>query len=387
MLRLQIFFLCFTLLFTFSFAPGRKIGDDFLPSTGRVRLLILLVEFPDKSHKTSEEEIEEEIFGTSSPGFSVQKYFKQASAGKLQLAGESYGWFKLSKPESYYANNSFGQNPLSFPRNIAGLVKETLEIAEQKGVDFSLYDNSGDGAVDGLVVIFAGAGGQYQTDKNLLWPWVGYLSMEGAKPFFADGVKIDRYALVNELSLKAKPAFARILCHELGHLLGLPDLYDQSGASFGIGKFGLMGIGVFGGKKPYFPCAWSRAYLGWDNVIEISGSQKLKLLPAGISHQVYKIPTFRRSEYFLLENRQPLAGEEDLFGSGMVIYHIDERVLEANNRRCLGICPEYHYLVSVEQADGLNQLERKQNSGDNGDFFPGKYKIRNLMTALAEEKI
>ncbi len=379
MFRLKILFLIFLSLFFFGFAPGRKIGDDFLPPSGEVKLLILLVEFPQQEHKLSSEEIKEQIFADSQEsGFTVYRYFQQASAGKLKISGDCYGWIKLSHPESYYANNSFGQDPLSFPRNIAGLVKETLEIAEQKGVDFSLYDNSGDGAVDGLVIIFAGAGGQSGGRKNFLWPWIGYLSMEGAEPFFADGVKIDRYALVNELNLKGKPAFARVLSHELGHLLGLPDLYDKSRASFGIGKFGLMGYGTYGGEKPYFPCAWSRVELGWDEVIEISRSQKLKLLPVEISHQAYKIPTFRAGEYFLLENRQPLAGEENLFGSGLVIYHIDERILEDNNQRCLGYCSEYHYLVSVEQADGLNQLETKKNTGDKGDFFPGRYKIRKF---------
>ena len=70
-----------------------------------------------------------------------------------------------------------------------------------------------------------------------------------------------------------------------------------------------------------------------------------------------------------------------MFGKGLVIYRVDENVLTAEDRVWIGLCSGYHYLVSVEQADGLNQLERKQNSGDAADFFPGANEERNFSDA------
>ena len=98
-----------------SFVAGRKIGDDFLPSKGRVKILVLLIEFPDQPHKASIEEVRKLIF---SPSFkkSARRYFEEVSAGKFIIEGEVYGWFCASHPQAYYANNSFGQNAFSFPK-------------------------------------------------------------------------------------------------------------------------------------------------------------------------------------------------------------------------------------------------------------------------------
>ena len=67
------------------------------------------------------------------------------------------------------------------------------------------------------------------------------------------------------------------MCHEFAHVIGLPDLFDQSTVLLGreidwgldgagIGKWGLMGLGTLGwgvedGPNPF--SAWSLAQLGW----------------------------------------------------------------------------------------------------------------------------
>ena len=65
-----------------------------------------------------------------------------------------------------------------------------------------------------------------------------------------------------------------VMAHELGHWLGLPDLYDRTLGdepnpeqhSAGIGKWGLMGQGSTGwngNDGPVPLCAWSREQLRW----------------------------------------------------------------------------------------------------------------------------
>ncbi len=363
-------------LILLSFSDYRKMGDDFLPARGKIRLAVILVSFPGLAPKASKDEVNRMIFSRGEiPSGSVADYYWEVSGGKVELTGEVFGWFEAAQSEEYYANSHFGHQPGTYPRNAAGLVVEALELADQAGLDFSRYDNSGDGAVDSLVVLFAGPGGHIGNNLARLWPWESYLSADGTRPVLKDGVKIDRYLTVSERAPGGELNFIPILCHELGHLFGLPDLFDWDNGSVGIGKFGLMGYGVFGGDKAFWPEAWTRAYLGWSEPRELTAPGKYELKPAETGGEIFRLNTSRPGEYFLLENRSPLGSDAGLFGKGLVIYHVDERVMTRDDFQCIGYCPDNHYLVAVEQADGLNQLETKKNEGDAADFFPGANRV------------
>ena len=59
-----------------------------------------------------------------------------------------------------------------------------------------------------------------------------------------------------------------IVLHEFGHALGLPDLYDTDYSSSGIGNWGVMSGGSWGGNgsSPWYPVhfsAWCKTTLGW----------------------------------------------------------------------------------------------------------------------------
>src|SRR5438093_4868303 len=75
-------------------------------------------------------------------------------------------------------------------------------------------------------------------------------------------------------------------------------------------------------------------------------------------------------EYFLLENRQAKGLDGALPGSGLAVWHIDER--QSNNDNPLA------YLVALVQADGKKDLELLKNSGDDGDLFPGDKRVAAL---------
>ena len=75
-------------------------------------------------------------------------------------------------------------------------------------------------------------------------------------------------------------------------------------------------------------------------------------------------------EYFLLENRQAKGLDAALPGSGLAVWHIDERQSNNDNPPA--------YLVALLQADGKKDLELLKNSGDGGDLFPGNKDIAAL---------
>jgi len=363
----------------FGFAPHKKIGDPFLPGSGKINLLVVLMDFSGAPPKATVDEIERLVFSRGKiPAGSVADYYHEVSGGRVEITGRVLGWFQASRPQAYYAHGSSGHQADAYPQNTGGLVFEAVAYAEKAGADFSEYDNSKSGAVDGLVIIFSGPGGQIGNKPDRLWPWLSYLSMDGARPLVKNGAHIDRYILVDEQNAKGEVNLVPEFCHELGHLFGLPDLYDWSNASFGIGRFSLMSVGVYGKGKPFWPDAWSRSYLGWAEPGELDLPSSYALGPAEQGGEIFKIPSFRPNEYFLLENRQPIGSDAGLFGKGLALYHVDESVLTSDNQVCAGFCPDNHYLVSMVQADGLNHLEKKLNAGDSADFFPGTSKVTEV---------
>ncbi len=170
------------------------------------------------------------------------------------------------------------------------------------------------------------------------------------------------------------------LPNELGHDLGLPDLYDTDGSSRGIGIFGLMGNGVWGnatddiflfGATPALLSAWSKEYLGFIAPVVISESQTGAVLAASSTDPtVYRIETSDPNQYFLLENRS-LSGYDQglvrwgLSEGGLAIWHIDNSV--QTNR------DENHKMVDLEEAEdgyiAYSELDESYNFGDEEDLF------------------
>jgi len=100
-----------------------------------------------------------------------------------------------------------------------------------------------------------------------------------------------------------------LLAASVGSHLGLPDLFDTKTGASGIGRFGLMdGQSIFSwdGVFPPEPSAWERYFLGWVDPITISSGDSTYSLPAaslgGSVDTVYRV-LISEKEYFLVENR------------------------------------------------------------------------------------
>ena len=112
-----------------------------------------------------------------------------------------------------------------------------------------------------------------------------------------------------------------LLAASFGSFLGLPDLFDTNTGRSGIGQFGLMdgaSIFAYNGLFPPEPCAWEKAYLGWIQPIRVApGTHALELPAAGLSpaspDSVYRVD-INATEYYLIENRS-----RDPQGNGQVL--------------------------------------------------------------------
>jgi len=184
-----------------------------------------------------------------------------------------------------------------------------------------------------------------------------------------DGVKVYSY------SMEPEGGKIGVFSHELGHVFGLPDLYDYGYDSKGIGYWSLMAGGSWGGggTRPIHPDAWSKIQLGWVPPATVTTNMDNAQIPqVETSPTVYKL--WRNGqpdkEYFLVENRQKVGFDGLLPGAGLLIWHIDDNKLNNDEQWYPELPPANHYKVAVEPADGQWHLEKNINSGDSGDPFP-----------------
>jgi len=328
--------------------------------------LIILVDFSDMRHEsnlhTEPADFDTLLFsqGTTYPG-SMTDYYFETSYGQAYLMGQVTEWLRMPETYAYYVDGQRGFG--SYPHNAQRLTEDAV-IAADSSVDFSLFDNDGNGWVDALFVVHAGPGYEDTGNLNYIHSHAWVIS----QPMTLDGVEIYSYSMEPEETGSGSLVNIGVFCHEFGHVLGLPDLYDYDYDSDGVGSWSIMAGGVWaeGGARPVHFDAWSKIQLGWITPTDPSANlydeqiDAVEFTPDIYRLYSYGIPHY---EYFLVENRQRMLFDAGLPGDGLVIFHIDDSAPDNNNQS--------HYKVAVEQADGLFDHENNRGS-DAGDPWPGE---------------
>ena len=321
--------------------------------------IALLVDFSDNKGTRSAKEFETVLFDKANPD-SMTNFYRQLSYGALDLTGEVIGYVRAPQVYSYYTASESGTGS-NYPQNTPGLLNDVLTIFCQTD-SLTRFDTDQDGFVDAIFLIHAGGGAEAEPNptkrKNMIWSHKWTLP----QPFVNHGVKVFAY------STEPEDGRVGVFSHEFGHLLGLPDLYDRTFRSHGIGDWCLMAGGSWGGEgnRPARMSCWCLSKLGWINPKVVTGKEMLHLHTLEEKKtECYRLWTKGATgpEYFLLENRQAKGLDAALPGSGLAVWHIDER--QSSNDNPLA------YLVALLQADGNKDLELLKNSGDGGDLFPG----------------
>jgi M6 family metalloprotease-like protein len=367
-----------------------QLSSKAVPQTHRV--LVLLAEFTDQSALGSAEaDWESAMFA---PAGSLQHYYDEVSYGMLLMspAGETYGtvnngivgWLQMGYPHPNTGSDTGDPN--------RSLARDAM-IAADPYVDYASFDTNSNGVIDAseLSIIVVASGYERSYSGNYgpsVWGHRWSLSLPILAPIL-DGVVVGDlfsgggYMQFGEwhrsTSTNGHMATIGIMCHEMGHDLGLPDLYDIGGSSAGIGKWGLMGSGSWGsdegysGNSPTHMCAWSKAYLDLLTAQAVGSASGLSVPDVATHDTAYRINTIHPDQYFLLENRQPVGYDRGLpmeLG-GILVWHIDDAVgsVELN----LVNADENHKRVDVEEAEdglvGFSELDEADNRGDQADLF------------------
>lgn len=308
------------------------------PSQGHRKALVLLVEFPDVPFTEGTRERFNNLLNGRNYSFdggtgSAWQYYYDNSNGMFDPDFVVLGPYRLAHPRSYYTAND--------DRLAYEMVVEACQQADP-GIDFSQY--AANGEAYGLFAFYSGGAESDGSDPDGVWPHSFYISGN----VMVDGVRLGTYACTSELRSRGNGgvglAAIGTFCHEFGHMMGWPDLYDTdyqvNGQAEGLGSYSLMASGSYNndGNTPPALGILERWMMGWaePKIMETSGSYELKPVNQGDG---YLLPTPVDNDYFLLECRgmgltvwdtpQYLAaGYPNIQSdeSGLMVYHIDYTV-------------------------------------------------------------
>jgi len=339
-------------------SPSRAVRGR--PTTGRLTCLVLLVDFADNPGIRPPADIGNMLFSTKAYATgSLRDFYSENSYGQLDVDGQVTDWMRLPQPYAYYVDGNNGQG--AYPHNSQRMVEDALVVAASQ-LNFQNFDTDGDGYIDGLFIVHAGGGAEADPNPTSRAQKMWSHQWNLPQPFTANGITAYSY------SVQPEDGRIGVFCHEFGHILGLPDLYDTTNKSEGVGVWCLMGAGSWNnaGLTPAQLCIWAKARLNWTQPQNVAGSTRVSLNPietdpAGTA-RVWSKGAFG-SEYFLIENRQRHGFDMHLPGDGLLIWHIND--LQNNNNH------PGSYRVGLCQADGRTDLEFARNQGDPDDAFPG----------------
>ena len=352
-----------------------QIQNKTYPTTGSVRVLALLIDYSDLTNTFNKSDFDSLLYGSNfrNGDGSFKYYYETASDSQLTVSVDVFGWYRAANSYVHYGRDS-GYD------KAADLVREAVDAAEVAGVNFANYDNDNDNRVDGILAVHSGPGAEQGSRTQYIWSHRWVLSGGNLGSVVYDGVTINDYMINPETRIRGAAqnlVGIGVFCHEFGHNLGLPDLYDtdnSNGDSEGIGNWCLMaGGGWLGGEhRPINFSAWCRLENGWATTTPLTiGNSSSHTMNPSTTHpnDLYRINTTLSNEYFLLENRQKSGLDLELPGEGLAIWHINTTKTNSSGNRVNA--DENLKGVDLEEADGLNDLDNEVNRGDIGDLFPG----------------
>lgn len=309
-------------------ARARSTTRDVEINHGHINNIVIFLRFADDDEFSTPLSNVERLFNDSTPGFSsMYNYFQAATYHQLAITSTFYPTqsgttivsYQDSYPRSYFepyssANpNGYGDGEQATREHqlLARVVSAVEDqIPEELDID---YDD--DGYVDNVVFVVYGSAGGW---NDLLWPhkWALY----------TENVTIHGHRIW-EYNLQLSSFGASVLCHEMNHTLGAPDLYHYyEGENLtAVGTWDLMHNNT---EPPQHMGAYMKYKYGhWiDNIPELTecGTYTLHSLGTSDTNNCYKIASPNANEFFILEYRNltdPFEGT--LPSSGLLVYRIN----------------------------------------------------------------
>ena len=360
--------------------------------------IVILAQFANLKFKHTREDFERllssEGYSRDGAAGSAKEYFDMQFRGDVRFEFAVSEIVTLSRNLDYYGGNVSSTDRAESDRNPEDMIIEACRLVDDD-VDFSLYDDDGNGEVDNVFVFFAGGDEAEGAGDDCIWSHAWYLRDGAGRNVSLDGKIINRYACTAEMAryqtpdgeIRQRLAGIGTFCHEYSHTFGLPDMYDtdyegsggESEALWGCTSMMDSGNQNNGGTTPPYFNAIEREILGISvpELIETDGVYRLE--PINESGRCYKIETDVEGEYYLLECRAAKGWDAHIGGSGLLVYHIDKA------DRPAGYSDSYHKETTAALRWSLyNEVNCRPDHqcADLLEAIPGATNVRNVFFPL-----
>lgn len=306
------------------------------PATGTINNIVVFIRFSDEAEYTDQISTYNSMFNNSTANAnSMKNYYSAVSYNQLTVNTTFFPTtsgtvvsYKDTHPRSYFEPYDASTNPggysISDDGSDAALREHALLKAAVNGVSAQIpanlvVDGDGDGYVDNVCFVVSGDPGGW---SDLLWPhqWVLFTANNAA---YINGKQVWTYNF--QLRNSMLSSGVGVLCHEMFHSLGAPDLYHYSyDGLHPVWNWDIM-------ERDQDPPQQMGAYMKYrygkwiSSIPEITSSGTYTLSPlTSSSNNCYKIASPNStSEYYVLEYRKKTGIDSTLPGSGLLIYRIN----------------------------------------------------------------
>ncbi|HLP18506.1 MAG TPA: M6 family metalloprotease domain-containing protein [Bacteroidota bacterium] len=260
-------------------------------------------------------------------GPSLKQYYSEVSWNQVDVtsrivqgSGDAIISYQDDQPRKYYLKYDADSNKIGYVNDRmareSSLLRKALTSVLPLIPSTMNLDGDNNGKVDNVIFIVSGEAAGW---SDLLWPHMTTLSSSPA--FSINGKTVSTYNFQLEKSFAVG-----VLCHELGHSFGMPDLYRY--ANTAISPCGTWDIMCSG--SAHMSTYLKYKYAKWIPSIPKITKDGTYWLKASTfqTNNAYTIASPRSAhESFLVEYRRK-AGlyENGLAGSGLIVYRIDDRV-------------------------------------------------------------
>ncbi|MFF8832515.1 M6 family metalloprotease domain-containing protein [Streptomyces sp. NPDC015131] len=291
-------------------SEGIPTGPGYARSTGEVRALTLMVDFPDAPGEGPAMERFAEFFPQTTDWFRVSSY------GRLRYRPEAplKDWLRMPMPFGSYGierGSPYDPGYRQLVQDIVTAADPTVDFGDYDLVNVLVTPNAGPSALDTVLsVTFSGNGEAPHADGTPL-----------ANTSFVYSRQDDGSGTYHQTGY-------RVLPHENGHVFGLPDLYTAEGGG-AVGHWDIMSED-WGANNDLL--AWHKWKLGWlDNgqvrCASASGSRDYTLTPLATKGgpKLAFVPLTPESGY-AVEVRTREGNDEAVCEPGVLIYHVQSDV-------------------------------------------------------------
>jgi M6 family metalloprotease-like protein len=364
------------------------IGTDDVKS---IPTLLIRIEYNDQIFTHSEAVWANKVFGNE--------------MGELNHYYKSVSYDNFSLQSAIESSNSEDDGVITIALNKTHPGNENLRIladlsnaltATNDFVNFAQFDTDENAIVssDELLLMFVISGGESSLgDEPGIWAhtWCFDHNVNAFNAPLLDGVILAKCGEANYVRFGERhgnhDATVGVMAHEVAHAVhNLPDLYDPTANSAGIGYFGLMGHGAwskttrddYSGATPTHLSAYAKNLLGWGTVVEFLQNEEDEEIQnylfndtSTALYNMVKISIEGENEYYLLENRSINgydSGLESLLGQhkgGLALWKIDEE--QEDNSKV------NHKRVDLVEANGVN-LDNGNHLGHTNNLFYNPHK-------------